>query len=353
MNSGHHVIGLMSGTSLDGLDIAYCFFEKKDNRWVFEIRDTRAVSYNAEWREKLSNAYHISGEALMQLHHELGELHGKWVSDFIASKNHSIDFIASHGHTIFHRPKDGWTLQIGSPSAIASICKLPVIADFRTLDVTLGGQGAPLVPIGDRLLFSSFEACLNLGGISNISFEKNEERIAFDIAPCNMMFNFLAEKMNIVFDEDGHIARSGKVIQSLLDEWNALSYYHSAPPKSLGREFFEANFLSKFQQSTYNIADLMCTAVEHGAFQIACVLNDQSISKVLVTGGGAKHHFFIERVKAHTNCEIHIPSKEIIDFKEALVFAFLGVLRYRGEVNTLASVTGASRDSIGGAIWNP
>jgi anhydro-N-acetylmuramic acid kinase len=168
-----------------------------------------------------------------------------------------------------------------------------------------------------------------------------------------MMFNFLAEKMNMVFDEDGHIARSGKVIQSLLEEWNALSYYHSAPPKSLGREFFEANFLSKFQQSTYSVADLMCTAVEHGAFQIARVLNDQSISKVLVTGGGAKHHFFIERVKAHTNCEIHIPSQEIIDFKEALVFAFLGVLRYRGEVNTLASVTGASRDSIGGAIWNP
>jgi anhydro-N-acetylmuramic acid kinase len=353
MNSGHHVIGLMSGTSLDGLDIAYCFFEKKDDRWIFEILDTQAISYSTEWREKLSNAYHISGEALIQLHHELGVLHGEWVKNFISSKNHSVDFIASHGHTIFHRPQSGWTLQVGSPAAIASICKLPVVADFRSLDVTLGGQGAPLVPIGDRLLFSSFEACLNLGGISNISFEKNEKRIAFDIAPCNMMFNFLAEKMNLVFDEDGRIARSGQVIPALLEEWNALSYYHSAPPKSLGREFFEANFLSKFQQSTHSITDLMCTAVEHGAYQIARILNDESISKVLVTGGGAKHHYFIERIKAHTRCNIHIPSKEIVDFKEALVFAFLGVLRYRSELNTLASVTGASRDSIGGAIWNP
>ncbi|MEZ4800834.1 MAG: anhydro-N-acetylmuramic acid kinase [Flavobacteriales bacterium] len=343
-------IGLMSGTSLDGLDIAYCIFERNETEWSFGIENAISISYSEEWKSRLREAFNASALELIALDHDLGTLHGKWVKSFIDTHQLSVDFVASHGHTVFHQPEKGITVQIGHPSKIAAVTGLTVVADFRTLDVALGGQGAPLVPIGDRLLFSQYDACLNLGGIANISFEKNNERIAFDIAPCNMLWNVLSQRLGMDFDKDGELARSGKVRNDLLEKWNGYSFYTQEAPKSLGREFFESHFAADLKAEA-DISDLMATATEHIADQIATVVNAANIKKLLVSGGGARNIFFIEKLKEKCPCEVIIPEELLLDFKEALVFAFLGVLRISNQINTLSSVTGASRDSIGGSVW--
>lgn len=343
-------IGLMSGTSLDGLDIAYCIFERNETEWSFGIENAISIPYSEEWKSRLSEAFNASALELIALDHDLGTLHGKWVKSFIDTHQLSVDFVASHGHTVFHQPEKGITVQIGHPSKIAAATGLTVVADFRTLDVALGGQGAPLVPIGDRLLFSQYDACLNLGGIANISFEKNNERIAFDIAPCNMLWNVLSQRLGMDFDKDGEVARSGKVRNDLLEKWNAYSFYTQEAPKSLGREFFESHFAADLKAEA-DIADLMATATEHIADQIATVVNTANIKKLLVSGGGARNIFFIEKLKDKCPCEVIIPDELLLDFKEALVFAFLGVLRISNQINTLSSVTGAARDSVGGSVW--
>ena len=346
------VIGLMSGTSLDGLDIAYCTFNKKQDRWTFDFHLGDTVSYSSEWKERLKEAMNLSGIDLSMLHVELAQLHGEWVSNFI-SKNSitEVDAICSHGHTIFHAPQQSLTLQVGSPAHIAAATGLPVVADFRTKDVALGGQGAPLVPIGDALLFSEYAACLNLGGIANISFQEAGQRIAGDLSICNILLNAIAAMQGKEYDEGGMIARNGTVIESLLAKWNAIPFYNKELPKSLGREFFETYYKEDLLPNEHSVEDLMRTSVEHIAVQLAGFLESKSIAQILVTGGGAFNDFLIERMRDLSNAEIHIPSHEIIQFKEAIIFGFLGALRLSGEVNTLRSVTGASNDSVGGAIW--
>lgn len=343
-------IGLMSGTSLDGLDVAYCIFEKNETEWSFGIEKAISIPYSDEWKSRLNGAYNASALELATLDHDLGSLHGSWVKSFIDTHQLQVDLIASHGHTVFHQPEKGITVQIGHPSKIAAATGLTVVADFRTLDVALGGQGAPLVPIGDRLLFARYDACLNLGGIANISFEKNGERIAFDIAPCNMLWNALSNRLGKAYDEGGEIARGGKVLFELLDKWNAIPFYKQSAPKSLGREFFETHFATDLN-AELDIADLMATATEHIAQHISSEVGRAGIKRLLITGGGARNLFFIEKLKEKCSCEIIVPDELIIDFKEALVFAFLGVLRISNQINTLSSVTGASRDSVGGSIW--
>jgi anhydro-N-acetylmuramic acid kinase len=342
----------MSGTSLDGLDMAYCTFYKKQDRWTFDFHIGDTISYSSEWKERLKGAMTLSGYGLSMLHVELGQLHGEWVNDFISKNNITeVNAICSHGHTIFHDPQKSLTLQIGSPAHIAAETKLPVVADFRTKDVALGGQGAPLVPIGDALLFSEYAACLNLGGIANISFQEAGQHIAGDLSICNILLNAIAAMQGKEYDEGGMIARKGKVIDSLLAKWNAIPFYKEALPKSLGREFFETYYKEDLLPNEHSVEDLMRTSVEHIATQISGFVESKSISQILVTGGGAFNDFLIERMRDLSNTEIHIPSREIIQFKEAIIFGFLGALRLSGEVNTLRSVTGASNDSVGGAIW--
>jgi len=346
------VIGLMSGTSLDGLDMAYCTFYKKQDRWSFDFHLGETISYSQEWKERLKGAMTLSGYDLSMLHVELGQLHGQWVREFISKNSISeVDAICSHGHTIFHVPNLSLTLQIGSPAHIAAAAGVPVIADFRTKDVALGGQGAPLVPIGDALLFSKYAACLNLGGIANISFQEANQRIAGDLSICNILLNAIAAMEDKEYDEGGMLARNGKVIDSLVAKWNAIPFYKEALPKSLGREFFETYYKEDLLPNEHSVEDLMRTSVEHIAIQVSGFIESKSISQTLVTGGGAFNEFLIERLRDLSNAEIHIPSSEIIQFKEAIIFGFLGVLRLSGEVNTLSSVTGASKDSVGGAIW--
>lgn len=347
----YHVIGLMSGTSLDGLDVALCRLAYDDNNWSYKILESTTFDYNTEWKSRLISAHNQSANELALLNVELGILHGNIVKQFVQNNSLKVDFIASHGHTVFHQPHSSFTTQIGSAPHIAVIVGLPVIADFRTTDVALGGQGAPLVPIGDLHLFKEYDCCLNLGGVANISVKAGESIRAFDICICNMALNFLANKLGMEYDANGAIAASGKLNEHLFEQLSALSFYTDTRPKSLGKEFFDTEILPLINSNAHPTEDVLHTFVEHIAFQIA--RSSMGANRMLVSGGGVFNSFLVERLKTLCEPQIVIPDHSTIQFKEALIFAFLGVLRMRGENNCLTSVTGASRDSVGGAIYLP
>lgn len=355
MGSKYKVIGIMSGTSLDGLDIAYCEFEKK-KKWQYKIIYAETKKYDTHWKDRLSNAFKKEKRNLKRLDNEYGEFIGKEILKFIKRHKISADFIASHGHTVFHQPEKKITLQIGNGEQIASRCRLPVVCDFRSGDVALGGQGAPLVPIVDKLLFSTYTFCLNLGGFANVSYDKSDKRIAFDICPVNIVLNELANKFRKEFDKGGKMASKGKLCLELLKKLNALPFYKINPPKSLGREWVENTFLPILDSFDISIQDKLRTVVEHIAFQIAAVVNlpaRKAVQPLLITGGGCYNKFLVERISFHSKLEIILPDDKTIQFKEAMAFAFLGVLKNRGETNILKSVTGAKQDSSGGRIYFP
>jgi anhydro-N-acetylmuramic acid kinase len=353
INNKLYVIGLMSGTSLDGLDIAYCEFEYIDNNWLYKIVAAETANYHQPLKDELKKAETCTALEFNLIHHQFGKFVGQKVSDFIVKNNLRVDFVASHGHTIFHQPDKKISIQIGAGAAIAAACRLPVVCDFRAMDVALGGQGAPLVPIGDTLLFNQYDFCLNLGGFANISYDKNGSRIAFDICPVNIVLNEICTRWNAEYDNEGAIARSGMLSHYLLTELNQLGFYKMLPdsPKSLGKEWVLKNIYPLL--NTYEVADndLLNTICEHIAFQIAKVVNTKPKGKMLVTGGGVFNIYLMERISTLVKHEIIIPNKNVIAFKEALIFAFLGVLRWKEETNILRSVTGASENSIGGAVY--
>ncbi|MBK9413585.1 MAG: anhydro-N-acetylmuramic acid kinase [Bacteroidetes bacterium] len=349
--SKYNVVGIMSGTSLDGVDLAYCTFLHELN-WKFQFHFGKTIPYSNQWKEKLKTAQFLSPEELNALDEEFGTYLGGLVKDFIDERNLEVDFISSHGHTIFHQPQKGITVQIGSGQAIKNVTGKTVVCDFRKGDVALGGQGAPLVPIGDKLLFSQMDYCLNLGGIANISFEKNNERIAFDICACNIVLNELVGERELVYDEDGEIARTGKLNKALLEELNQINFYKQPFPKSLGREDIDREVFPVLARYEISLEDRLNTFCKHIAIQISEVLGqDISDAKMLITGGGTLNKFLLECIEDKCNLKIVIPPKDIIDFKEAIIFAFLGVLRIRNESNCLKSVTGAERDSSGGVVF--
>lgn len=345
----YKAIGLMSGTSLDGLDMVYCLLIY-DKQWTFAIECAETIEYDDEMRERLKNAANISSSDLAELHSSFGHFMGIQVNRFIDKNDLKPDFIASHGHTVFHNPGSGYTLQIGDGNTLAAETGLTVIYDFRTLDVALGGQGAPLVPIGDRLLFSDYVACLNLGGIANISFDEKGQRRAFDICPVNIVLNYLAGKKGLTYDDQGLIARSGKMIEPLFTKLNSLPFYQQNSPKSLGKEWVIKNIFPLIENQIFETEDLLHTFSQHIALQLSINLRMVADGRILISGGGAYNSFIIELLKDRIKHELVIPPKIIIDYKEALIFALLGVLRLRGEINTLASATGASADSCGGVI---
>lgn len=344
-------IGIMSGTSLDGVDIAFCQFSGNFDSTGWKISMAETIPYAKVWREKLSKAPDLSADDLIKLDFEYGRMLGSLAKSFITRHQIEPDFIASHGHTIFHQPQKGYTLQIGHGAALAAESQHKVICDFRSLDVALGGQGAPLVPIGDRLLFGEYAACLNLGGFSNVSFENNGKRVAFDICPVNIALNHFTQMLGYDFDKGGQIAKSGKLNKKLFEKLNTLDYYQQSPPKSLGREWLEKVFLPVIESSNPEIPEILNTLTEHIARQIHESTKDMVQGKILITGGGAENLHLISRIKTYSNHEIVIPDKKLTHFKEALIFALLGYLRLKNQVNTLASVTGASRDSSGGTIY--
>ena len=349
----YNVIGVMSGTSLDGIDLAHIHFTIKEDKWSYEILESETISYSTDWLNKLKVAVSFSKEELIKLNEDYTELLGKIIKSFIDKHQiKNIDAVCSHGHTILHQPQNGFTLQIGNLPKIAAIIQEKVVCDFRVQDVELGGQGAPLVPIGDRILFSEYDYCLNLGGFSNISFEENSKRIAFDISPVNTVLNIYSNKLGLNYDDKGKIARSGKVNSDLLNELNALNYYKKSFPKSLGFEFVKEIILPLIEKYAITIEDKMNTFIEHIAIQTKIALPNQS-GKILITGGGAYNIFLLERMQFHlSNIEFNIPDKKILEYKEALIFGLLGVLKLRNEVNVLSSVTGAKMNHSSGEIYS-
>ena len=336
----YRVIGVMSGTSLDGLDLACCNFELIRNKWKYNIQEAETIPYDSGVVHFLASAYNSSASELIEKDHVFGNYIGKKVIEFIQKHNLKVDLVASHGHTIFHQPEKGYSFQLGNGTNITSVSKNTTISDFRSMDIANGGQGAPLVPVGDDLLFPEYDFCLNLGGFSNISFRED-----------NIFLNKFAGYVGKTFDKDGIIASQGEIKHVLLDDLNNIDYYRQSFPKSLGREWFEEEFLSVVEKYDFRIQDLLRTGSEHIAIQIGEVLKKHKQGKVLITGGGAFNKFLMKLISEKTNIHIVIPDQNLVNFKEAMIFAFLGVLKYRNEINCYSSVTGAKQDSSCGVIY--
>lgn len=348
----YDMIGLMSGTSLDGLDIAYCRFEYRKH-WTYSILKVKTASYQRLPLD-LKTLMQLNGVELMHADAQLGVFMGREVRKFLSSMKSKPLAIASHGHTVFHQPAKGFSSQIGSGAQIHAQTGLPVVCDFRSVDVALGGQGAPLVPIGDALLFKDYDYCLNLGGISNISFQFKGKRLAYDICPVNTLLNYLARQKNMDYDRGGQLAALGKVQPDLFDKLNSLNYYAQKPPKSIGAEWIEGVVWPILDQYPASVEDKLATCCEHIAYQITRNCNlKKSKTKLLVTGGGAFNRYLIKRIQAMApeGLEVVVPDKLTVAYKEALIFAFLGLLRILGNPNALKSVTGAAKDSVGGALY--
>ena len=342
----------MSGTSLDGVDLAHIYLTLHNNKWTFKIIESETVGYSQNWITQLKSAIDYSEIALKKLNEEYTKLLATIITGFIEKhKIQNLDAVCSHGHTILHQPEKGVTLQIGNLPEISSLTNQTVVCDFRAQDVQLGGQGAPLVPIGDQLLFSEYDYCMNLGGFSNVSFEQIGKRIAFDISPVNTVLNYYANQLGLDYDDKGQLSRTGEINQDLLSQLNLLEYYHQKFPKSLGFEFVKAIIIPLIESFKITIKDKLRTFTEHVALQTALALPNKK-GQILVTGGGAYNDFLIERIQHHLpEMKIVIPSAKILEFKEALIFALLGVLKLRGEINILSSVTGAKIDHSSGAIY--
>lgn len=339
----------MCGTSHDGLDVACIKFNQQDLSWSFRLLHAVQVELPKLLRIRLGSAIRLSALELVELDRDFARFSSEQINACLKNWNVQPEFISSHGVTIFHDPSLGITTQIGSGAIISSLTKLKVISDFRSQDVAKGGNGAPLVPYADQLLFPGYDFSLNLGGFANVSMLGQTRLIGFDIGPCNLLLNYIANQLGHEFDEGGRIARSGNLIPTLYKTLNAIPFYEQQPPKSLGYEWFESTIIPRITDQSRE--DLLHTACEHIAYQIGRMLDRHG--KCLVTGGGAFNTYLIERIQHYSKCEIVVPDSEIVRFKEAICFAFLGLIRLRGEVNISSTVTGANSDTSAGAVYFP
>jgi anhydro-N-acetylmuramic acid kinase len=370
----YRAIGIMSGSSLDGLDIAFAEFHENAGHWTYSIKAADCLPYSEVWSNRLKQAIHLPALEYQLLHTDYGHYIGQQVNDFITKYQlqYQVSLVSSHGHTTFHVPARKMTAQLGDGASIAAETGLPVVSDLRAVDMALGGQGAPIVPIGEKLLLQGYDYFLNLGGIANISVNA-ETYVAFDVCPANRVLNLLVNELGKEFDEEGSIASTGEVNTALLERLNQLDYYSKPFPKSLANDFGTDVIYPLIRSAHLSIPDSLRTYSEHIAIQISnaiahlkysCLPSTASspglvdgpppISHLLATGGGAFNDFLIAQLKEKLQAldvELIVPDPDLVNYKEALVMAFIGVLRWRQENNVFASVTGASRDSIGGALW--
>lgn len=342
-------LGVMSGSSLDGVDLALCSFTLQDEHWHFSIDDARTIPYTRAFQERLQAVMGGTALELARLDRDLGDLIGHACKELLDGR--PVDVIGSHGHTIYHKPDEGLTLQIGQGARIAAITGMPVIADFRTKDIALGGQGAPLVPLGEKLLFPEHRLFLNIGGICNIAWHQGDRVLGYDVCIGNQALNLLAGIEGLPFDRGGELARAGAVDRTLLHQLNELPFHHRSPPRSLGREWFQEAMVPLITAPSTSVQDRMRTVVEHIALNLTQAIG-MGTEKVLTTGGGAHNSFLVERIDSLLGARLEVPERPVVDFKEAMIFAFLGVRRLRNESTALASVTGAARDSSGGYLVN-
>ena len=346
----YHIIGVMSGTSLDGIDLCYANYNFNNN-WSYKILHATTYNYTDKWKERLLNSIGLNKSGLRSLDIDYTNLLTSILRDFILQFNiRNVDAISTHGHTILHQPQKKITYQIGNLPFLSKDLNMNVVCDFRTQDVELGGQGAPLVPIGDQLLFPEYKYCLNLGGFANISYKTDNEIIAFDICPVNTVLNHYTRIIGHDFDIDGSIANTGKIVPKLLNELNSIDFYKNFKPKSLGIEWVIEIIYKIIDKNNLSTSDILRTFSEHIVIQIQNVIKND-FSNILITGGGAKNKFLIELITNRLDNHINIPDDILIDFKEALIFGFLGVLRLRNENNCLSSVTGASKNHSSGKIY--
>ena len=345
----NYSIGLMSGTSLDGLDLVYVKFNNNSYK-DFQIIHADTIPYSEKWKIILQKSIEFSADDLNDLDIKYGKFLAERVNEFIIKYSiNNIDFISSHGHTVLHQPEKGITLQIGNGQIISKITKQKVVCDFRTQDVKLGGQGAPLVPIGDELLFPEYDYCINLGGFSNISYREKNKRIAFDICPVNIVMNFYASKLGFQYDKNGDLASQGKINNQLLSKLNELDFYKKQYPKSLGLEWVQNEVYPLIDSMEKNHIHILRTLVEHIAIQISNIVDQNS--SILFTGGGVFNSFLMNRISILSANKVIITSKKIINYKEALIFSLLGLLRIENKNNCLKSVTGANKDHSSGVIF--
>jgi len=342
----------MSGSSLDGVDIAYCEFSY-DTKWHFKIIKAQTITYPEEWIIALTEMPNQPGAKLIEYDISYGKYLGELVVKFIKRNNLVPDLISSHGHTVFHSPEKDFTFQLGNGQAIASFTGIKTISDFRIGDIQLGGQGAPLVPIGDKLLFQEYDFCINIGGIANISFDKNGKRIAFDICPANQLLNHLSRQAGKPFDKNGNIAQLGKMNKPLFEKLNSHPYYALPYPKSMSNQLVTNEFINIIDNSDTTVEDSLYTVCKHIAYQIRDVTREIAGNKYLITGGGVHNDFLVTAIEKELMQNIIIPNSQIIDFKEALIFAFMGALRIERKINCLASATGANSDSSVGVVYFP
>ncbi len=355
----YKVIGIMSGSSLDGIDIVYTELQEQAGRWQYEIQHAACTSYDNEWIDKLQLSVSLSAKDYLLLHTEYGQLIGKKINGFIDENNlhHQVNLICSHGHTTFHLPEKKMTHQLGDGAAIAAETKLPVVSDLRSIDVAFGGQGAPIVPLGEKLLFGQYKYFLNIGGIANLSVHQQNQVIAFDVCAANRVLNMLANEKGLAYDDEGKIASQGRVNEELLNKLNNLEYYELPYPKSLANTFGTDLVYPILRSPGISIEDSLRTYTEHISVQIKNslrLLKENNTQYLFITGGGAFNTFLMERIQSHLgeiNFEIFIPDNDTVKYKEALIMGLLGTLRWREQYTVLASVTGASQNSIGGALW--
>ncbi|HEY4936246.1 MAG TPA: anhydro-N-acetylmuramic acid kinase [Puia sp.] len=359
----YNVIGLMSGSSLDGLDIAFVHFEEAAGKWQFEIQESACIPYPPEWRENLSAPGLLSAKEYLLLHTSYGHYLGNCINDFLEEKNlvYQVQLISSHGHTAFHLPTQHMTAQLGDGAAIAAVTGIRTITDLRSVDVALGGQGAPIVPIGEKLLFPEFDFFLNIGGIANLS-ANGESFIGFDVCPANRILNLLSANTEKGFDENGNLSAAGRVDENLLNRLNAFPYYQLPYPKSLSNEFGLNEIFPIIVDANLSMQDALRTYVQHIVVQITKALiqlrqgkSGKENLRLLMTGGGVHNRFLADSLReevSSTGIETVIPADNLVDYKEALVIALMGALRWREDINVIHSVTGASKDSINGAVWS-
>ena len=353
MQQSKKVLGLMSGTSLDGVDAALCAFTKTDTGWNYDLLHAETIPYSEKWKKTLSDAFEMRGSDLAKLDVDYGRYLGNICKNVFDKTGIKAELISSHGHTVFHDPDNRYTLQIGNGANIAFESGTPVVCNFRVNDIAAGGQGAPLVPAGDLHLFNQYQACLNLGGFANISFDYQGKRTAFDICPVNIILNHLANCLGMDYDVDGLIGRKGNIFTPLLTRLNELSFYRQDIPKSLGREWFEKEFLSLVNKTEITLNDKFRTVYQHIIDQLVYVFGKYNLTTIMISGGAANNKLIVELLQQESNVDIILPDREIIDYKEAVIFGFLGLLRWMNEINCYSSVTGAVKDTSCGIIYLP
>jgi anhydro-N-acetylmuramic acid kinase len=356
----YRAIGVMSGSSLDGLDIVFAEFQEEGSKWGYTIKAAECYPYSKQWMEMLKNSIHLSAREYQLLHTDYGHYIGQEINRFIESHKlqYQVGLVSSHGHTSFHMPERKMTAQLGDGASIASEVKLPVVTELRSMDLAFGGHGAPIVPIGEKHLLGDYHYFLNLGGIANISYNDPSHYLAFDVCSANRLLNMIVSSTGKEFDEGGKIAANGKLNEELLGQLNSLDYYKLPYPKSLANDFGTDTVYPIVESFHLKVEDALRTYTEHIALQIAGAIDllgkNISNAKLLATGGGAFNDFLIQRISTllkEKNIGVVVPDSQLINFKEALVMAFIGILRWRQEYNVLSSVTGAGRDTINGALW--